>query len=91
MPNSAVWIDGELITDPTTHPTTRGGAESLAALFDRQHEYAGECLFPDPETGEPTNVSHMIPDHSRTFVAAMPAWLGCRKARWASWAARPTT
>ena len=30
-------------------------------VFDRQHEYADDCLMPDPETGEPINVSHMIP------------------------------
>jgi aromatic ring hydroxylase len=57
----AVWIDGELITDPTTHPTTRGGAASLAELFDRQHKFADECLIPDPETGEAINISHMLP------------------------------
>ena len=57
----AVWVDGELITDPTTHPTTRGGAASLAELFDRQHKFADECLIPDPETGEAINVSHMLP------------------------------
>ena len=57
----AVWIDGELITDPTTHPTTRGGAASLAELFDRQHKFADECLISDPETGEAINISHMLP------------------------------
>ncbi len=57
----AVWIDGELITDPTTHPSTRGGAATLAGMFDRQHKYADECLIPDPETGEPINISHMLP------------------------------
>ena len=56
-----IWVDGEKIEDVTTHPRLRGGAESLAAIFDRQHAYAGECLFAHPETGEPTNVSHMIP------------------------------
>jgi 4-hydroxyphenylacetate 3-monooxygenase oxygenase component len=57
----AVWIDGELVADPTTHPSTCGGAASLAALFDRQHTYADECLVADPETGESINVSHMLP------------------------------
>ena len=56
-----IWVDGERIDDVTTHPKLRGGAESLAAMFDRQHAYAAECLYKDPETGEPTNVSHMIP------------------------------
>jgi len=56
-----IWVDGERIEDVTAHPRLRGGAESLAAFFDRQHAYAAECLYADPETGEPTNVSHMIP------------------------------
>jgi 4-hydroxyphenylacetate 3-monooxygenase oxygenase component len=56
-----IWVDGERVTDVTTHPKLRGGAESIAALYDRQHDYASECLYADPQTGEPTNVSHMIP------------------------------
>ena len=56
-----IWVDGEKIEDVTQHPKLRGGAESLAAIFDRQHDYAGECQFTHPQTGQPTNVSHMIP------------------------------
>jgi 4-hydroxyphenylacetate 3-monooxygenase oxygenase component len=56
-----IWVDGERIDDVTTHPKLRGGAESLAAMFDRQYAYASECLFADPESGEQTNISHMIP------------------------------
>jgi 4-hydroxyphenylacetate 3-monooxygenase len=56
-----IWVDGEKIEDVTTHPRLRGGAESLAAIFDRQHTYADECLFKNSDNGQPTNVSHMIP------------------------------
>src|SRR3954469_23159508 len=56
-----IWVDGERIDDVTAHPKLRGGAESLAAIFDRQHAYAADCLFTHPESGQPTNVSHMIP------------------------------
>ena len=56
-----IWVDGERIADVTQHPKLRGGAESLAAIFDRQHEYASECLVTDPDRGGLTNVSHMIP------------------------------
>ena len=56
-----IWVDGERIEDVTTHPKLRGGAESLAAIFDRQHAYAADCLFRHPDSGQPTNVSHMIP------------------------------
>ena len=43
-----IWVDGERIADVTSHPKLRGGAESLAAMFDRQHDYAAECLFTAP-------------------------------------------
>jgi 4-hydroxyphenylacetate 3-monooxygenase oxygenase component len=56
-----IWVDGERIADVTTHPKLSGGARSLAAIFDRQHAHAADCLYADPDTGEPTNVSHMIP------------------------------
>jgi 4-hydroxyphenylacetate 3-monooxygenase len=56
-----IWVDGESIQDVTAHPKLRGAAESLAAIFDRQHAYAADCLFTHPDSGLPTNVSHMIP------------------------------
>ena len=56
-----VWLGGERITDPTTHPALKGAAHSIADVFDLQHERADVCLMPDPETGEPINISHMIP------------------------------
>jgi 4-hydroxyphenylacetate 3-monooxygenase len=58
-----VSIDGRMITDVTADVATRGAAESLAGVFDRQHEYADECLIPDDETGEPINISNM---HARS-------------------------
>lgn len=57
----SVWVDGERIDDIASHPKLAGAARSLAAQFDRQHEFADECLFPDPETGEAISISHMIP------------------------------
>lgn len=59
--NREIWVDGERIADVTRHPKLRGGAESLAGIFDRQHEYAAECLYTDSDSGALVNVSHMIP------------------------------
>jgi aromatic ring hydroxylase len=56
-----VWLGGERVDDVVDHPALTGAAHALAAVFDRQHAYADDCLMPDPETGEPINVSHMIP------------------------------
>ncbi len=56
-----LWLEGERVTDVPAHPKLGGAAQTLAGVFDRQHEYADDCLIPDPETGEPINISHMIP------------------------------
>ena len=59
--NRELWIGSERIKDATTHPALAGGARAIADVFDVQHKYPDDCLMPDPETGEPINVSHMIP------------------------------
>src|SRR5215468_320717 len=56
-----VWVGSERVRDVAGHPAFAGAARSLAALFDLQHEAATVCLMPDPETGEPINISHIIP------------------------------
>jgi 4-hydroxyphenylacetate 3-monooxygenase oxygenase component len=56
-----IWIGDEKVSDVASYPSFAGGAQTLAQLFDLQHQAADVCLMPDPETGEPINVSHMIP------------------------------
>jgi 4-hydroxyphenylacetate 3-monooxygenase len=56
-----VWLGSGRVDDVTEHPDLAGAVSALAAVFDRQHEFPDDCLMPDPETGEPINVSHMIP------------------------------
>ena len=56
-----VWLGDERVDDVTAHPALAGAARTLADVFDRQHRYADDCLIPDPETGEPINISHMMP------------------------------
>ncbi len=55
-----VHLEGERVDDVTQHPSLAGAARTLAGVFDRQHDYADDCLIPDPETGESINISHMI-------------------------------
>jgi aromatic ring hydroxylase len=59
--NRELWMGDERIKDATSHPLLAGGAQAMAGVFDLQHEHADDCLMPDPETGEPINVSHLIP------------------------------
>ncbi|HKW90854.1 MAG TPA: 4-hydroxyphenylacetate 3-hydroxylase N-terminal domain-containing protein [Methylomirabilota bacterium] len=56
-----IWAGDERVRDVVAHPAFAGAARSVAALFDLQHEAPAVCLMPDPETGEPINVSHIIP------------------------------
>jgi 4-hydroxyphenylacetate 3-monooxygenase len=56
-----VWVNGERVTDVVSHPALAGAAATLAEVYDLQHQAADICLMPDPETGEPINMSHMIP------------------------------
>jgi 4-hydroxyphenylacetate 3-monooxygenase oxygenase component len=56
-----VWVGGEKVSDVTSHPAFSGAAHTLAQIFDLQHQAREVCLMPDPETGEPINMSHMIP------------------------------
>lgn len=57
----AIWVGSERVYDVADHSAFAGAARGMAALFDLQHEAADVCLMPDPETGEPINVSHLIP------------------------------
>ena len=63
-----VWVEGKRVQDVVSHPAFAGAAQSLADVFDLQHARAAECLVADPETGEPINVSHLIP-RSRADLA----------------------
>src|SRR5262247_1802331 len=56
-----VWVGGQRVSDIIDHPAFTGAEHALAEVFDLQHQAADVCLMPDPETGEPINVSHMIP------------------------------
>jgi len=56
-----VWVGNDKVSDVASHPAFAGAANTLAQIFDLQHEARDVCLMPDPETGEPINLSHMIP------------------------------
>jgi 4-hydroxyphenylacetate 3-monooxygenase len=56
-----VWLEGEKVTDPSAHPKLEGAAQSLARLFDLQHEDPQTFLMDSPDTGQPVNVTHIQP------------------------------
>jgi 4-hydroxyphenylacetate 3-monooxygenase len=56
-----VWLQGERVADVTSHPATRRGARSVAALYDLQHAFREEMTYPSPMTGEPVGLSFLQP------------------------------
>src|SRR5262252_10694844 len=56
-----VWLGGQRVVDPMEHAALRGGAQAIADIYDLHYQYPADCLMPDPETGEPIAISHMIP------------------------------
>ncbi len=56
-----VWVGAERVKDVVDHPAFAGAARAMAGMFDLQHAAPDACLMPDPESGEPINLSHLIP------------------------------
>ncbi|MEZ5233557.1 MAG: 4-hydroxyphenylacetate 3-hydroxylase N-terminal domain-containing protein [Acidimicrobiales bacterium] len=59
-----IWLGGESVTDVVNHPQFRQTAQAMAHWYDLQFAHPDQLLIKDEETGEPINISHMIP-HSR--------------------------
>ncbi|GGL87430.1 4-hydroxyphenylacetate 3-monooxygenase, oxygenase component [Deinococcus aerolatus] len=56
-----LYIDGERIADPTTHPSTRNMCQSLAGLYDLQHQPDLRDALTYEENGERHAISFMPP------------------------------
>ena len=58
-----IWLHGERVADVTTHPALRHGVETIAALYDMQHDpvLREEMTYISPTSGEPVGLSFIIP------------------------------
>ncbi len=58
-----VWYAGERVADVTAHPALKHGAESIARLYDLQHQPDLKDLMtlPSPTTGERVGMSFIMP------------------------------
>ena len=58
-----VWIDGQKLTDVTEFPGFRHGIESMASLYDMQHDPAlrDEMTYESPATGDRVGLSFITP------------------------------
>lgn len=68
--NREVWLGNERVKDVTTHPLLRPAVESLARLYDMQHEaaYREQLTYSSPTTGEPVGLSFLIPRTQEDLV-----------------------
>ena len=59
----AVLLNGERISDVTTHPAFAAGIRSVARLYDLAHDPANRELmtYPSPRDGRPINRSWLVP------------------------------
>ena len=60
-----VWLEGEKVEDVTTHPKMRRMAETLAGIYDLQHdpELQEKMTFRSPTSGEPVALSYLVPEN----------------------------
>src|SRR4030095_3556629 len=58
-----VWLRGELVEDVTAHPSLKGCARSVAAVYDLQHVPAHRDLLtmPSPVTAQPVSLAYLLP------------------------------
>jgi 4-hydroxyphenylacetate 3-monooxygenase len=56
-----IWLNGERIKNPLDHSLLASAAESVARVFDLQHEHADEMLVPSPDDDSLVNATHIIP------------------------------
>jgi 4-hydroxyphenylacetate 3-monooxygenase len=58
-----VWLEGERVQDVTAHPATRNGAQSVARLYDLQHEpeLRETMTYVSPTSGEHVGMSFLTP------------------------------
>lgn len=55
-----VYADGERIRDVTQYPPFAGVIDTLASLYDLQHEHPELLTYPSPKTGAPVATSFLM-------------------------------
>ena len=65
-----VFIDGEYVSDVANHPAFKGAVESISRVYDMTNDLANRSVmtFPSPVTGEPVNLSFLIPRSESDLV-----------------------
>ena len=58
-----VYLNGKKVKEITTHPGLRNGVQTMANLYDMQHDskLAAEMTYESPTTGDPVGLSFITP------------------------------
>ncbi|MFC4557891.1 4-hydroxyphenylacetate 3-monooxygenase, oxygenase component [Virgibacillus kekensis] len=59
--NNNVYIHGERVDDVTEHPAFKNVVNSMARLYDIQHEQPEKMLYTSPTSGEKVGKTFMVP------------------------------
>ncbi|WP_170984241.1 4-hydroxyphenylacetate 3-hydroxylase family protein [Rhodoligotrophos defluvii] len=78
----SVYVNGEKVTDPASHPAFRGGARAMARLFDyaAAPENREVMTYPSPTDGKPVWRCYQIPHNHADLRAkriAAEKWAEC--------------
>ena len=59
-----VYVNGERVKDVTAYPPFQGVIDTLAGLYDLQHDPTNQALvtYPSPKDGKPVNLSFLMAD-----------------------------
>ncbi|MFC0524529.1 4-hydroxyphenylacetate 3-monooxygenase, oxygenase component [Pontibacillus salicampi] len=63
-----VYIQGERVEDPTTHPAFKNVVASMARLYDIQHEQPEKMLYTSPTSGEQVGMSFLKPESIEDLI-----------------------
>ncbi len=58
-----VYLNGERVKDVTTHPALRNGVQTLARMYDLQHDekIGKDMTYESPTTGDQVGLSFIVP------------------------------
>src|SRR5690625_5791393 len=59
--NNNVYVNGERVDDVTTHPAFKNVIDSMAKLYDIQHEKPEKMLYTSPTTGDKVGMTFLHP------------------------------
>lgn len=63
-----VYIGGERVEDPTTHPSFKNVVKSMAHLYDLQYENPEKMLYTSPTSGDKVGMTFMRPQSIEDLI-----------------------